>query len=403
MSKVLVLSAHTGNIDRRIVAEMNTLATTGRKVTLVSVPTRLPEGGVDSRIRVIVPEARGGRRIETLSHLGRFLPAWVRDWMTAGWHAFGKGPIPVWTGFFLDAAPHDAYDAIHCHDLWTLPAAIELRKRYSPGAKLIYDSHELFPFQVNNRVVQGYLLKTERETIPECDLVITVNDSIADEMARLYGVPRPAVIWNSAETPPNGHPVDEQTFCDHFGCPREGFRVLFQGWFMAERNMKNLVRAFRKLDGSTRLLLLGGGPVESALRALCRRRRIRNVHFGPWAPQEKLFAYLRWAHLGIIPYRGDENLNNFYCTPNKLFEYIETRVPVCANDLPELRRILERHGTGRVYPMNGPDSIAAAVRDCRARQERGEFRPQDLEAARRTFGWSRQAAKLLELYRELGV
>ena len=366
-------------------AEINTLVRSGREALLVSVPTEIPEEGLESSVRVLMPDTPGGRRINRLAWLAKIIPARARDVLTAAWHYFGRGPMPVWTAYFLQATPAEGFDAIHCHDLWTLPAAIEMRRRYCPDAKLIYDSHELFPFQVNYRIV------------------ITVNDSIADEMAKLYSIPRPAVIWNSVESPPNGNPLDEKVFRDHFGCPEEGFRVLFQGCFTAERNMENLVRAFALLDGDTHLLLLGGGPVEPALRRLHRRLGLRNVFFGPWAPQTILPRFVRRADLGIIPYSGRGNLNNLYCSPNKLFEFIEARVPICANDLPELRRIVAGSDIGDVYPMDSAEEIAEAIRDCRARCERNEFTHEARETARDRYSWATQEGTLLRLYDELGV
>jgi glycosyltransferase involved in cell wall biosynthesis len=109
------------------------------------------------------------------------------------------------------------------------------------------------------------------------------------------------------------------------------------------------------------------------------------------------------VHLGIIPYSGRELLNNFYCTPNKLFEFIEAEIPICANNLPELRQIIMAHGIGGVYSMEGSEAIAKAIEDCRRRHTRGEFTPSALRAARDKFAWENQGKKLLQLYSSLGV
>src|SRR5262249_54112750 len=44
------------------------------------------------------------------------------------------------------AVDHDLKpDIVYCHDLWTLQAGVMLKRRW--GAKLIYDSHEYYPYQ----------------------------------------------------------------------------------------------------------------------------------------------------------------------------------------------------------------------------------------------------------------
>jgi len=392
-----------GQLDRRIVAEVNTLVSSKRAVTLVSVPTVIPRVCLDKRVRVMMPSVTSGAKIQRLSRLAGRAPYQLRDIATAVWYVFGKGPMPIWRDYFLQAAPQDRFDAIHCHDLWTLPAGVELRARYSPDAKIIYDSHELFAFQVKSRIVQRYLSRLEEQYIRAADLVITVNESISRELAKLYGTNRPEVIYNSCGAAWNTSPLTQREFLEHFGASEDGFRVMLQGNLARDRNVENVVRAFRMLDDSIRLFLLGAGPIETALRKLCRKRQISNVFFGRWVPQEDLLRYVSHANLGIIPYPGNISLNHYYCTPNKLFEFIEAGIPICANDLPELRRIIRGKAIGDVYPMDTPEEIAYAMDECRRRCAGGEFQDSSLQAAREEFSWDRQGEKLLDLYSRLGV
>lgn len=403
MSKILVLSAHVGQIDRRITAEMNTLVNSGRDVTLTSIPTDIPDSFVDPRVKILMPLMTSARKIEWLFRLAKKLPPRLRDFATAAWHYVGKGPLPIWTNHFTDAAPAVRFDAIHCHDLWTLPAALQLRERYSPDAKIIYDSHELFPFQVRSCIVQQYLLNIERPTIRQADKVITVNDSIADELVKLYEISRPAVIWNSYEATQIPAPLNADAFAKHFGLGENSFRVMFQGVFIPGRNLDNLVRAFGLLDDSIHLCLLGRGERESALKKICRRNAITNVSFGDWVAQEDLIRYVRHADLGIIPYSGTDTLNNLYCTPNKLFEYIESLVPICASDLPELKKIIAGNNIGKVYDMESPEQIAAAIDNCKKSCEQGDFSDASRKVAREKFAWKEQGKKLLQIYEELGI
>jgi glycosyltransferase involved in cell wall biosynthesis len=404
MSKILVLSAHGTQLDRRIVAETNVLAASGRDLILVSVPTRLSAEGLDPRVRVVVEKSDSFESPSVARRLAKRLPAGLYDAAQSVWYRFGEGPSPHNTAYFLRNAPGDCYDAIHCHDLKTLPAGAAIRERCCPEAKLVYDSHEYFPFQSANRSFQRYWTRIERRAIAEADLIITVNESIAREMADLYSVARPRVLYNSYGAGSSGTALSENEFLSYFRAPPgDGAKVLFQGNLSLNRNLKNLVAAFPRLRGRARLFLLGDGSERAALERLCRRKRIGNVHFGPWAPQDRLLDFVRAADVGVIPYQGGRLLNNRYCTPNKLFEYIEAGVPICASDLPELRRIICECGIGGVYPMNSPGEIARALSDCLSRRERKEFAAESFASARDRFSWRTQAAKLLEWYEELGV
>src|SRR5437764_13664416 len=101
----------------------------------------------------------------------------------------------------LPAAIRAGADVYHAHDLINLPVAY--RAARARGAKLAYDAHELFS-EIDNpwiRLRRGYWRRTEKRLLPACLLATTVNEFIADEMARRYGVPPPEVIYNCPQAP----------------------------------------------------------------------------------------------------------------------------------------------------------------------------------------------------------
>jgi len=398
---VLMLSGHYDSMDRRIVAEANALAECGLAVTLVSVPAEVPVGWMNPSIRLVQPPGprKQSRRLlhQYAARFATYAPAILN--MLRGW--LRPSRMKARSQLLLDLTPAHNYDVIHCHDLDTLPAGQLIRTRMAPGAKLIYDSHELYPYQLRDWFFRRYWAEQERRYIHLADRVITVNESIADQLRDTYGIARPVVLYNSCGNPKAPLVTPEQ-FARHFSVPLGGFRVLFQGNFSPLRNLPNLVQAFRRLPGPFQLLLLGRGPLERQLRDLCARESCSNVFFGAHVPQEDLLGYTRNADLGIIPYEEAGLLNMRYCTPNKLFEYIEACVPVCASDLPELKRIIEGGSIGKTYPMRSPDEIALGIRDCWERIQHGEFRA-NRKQVQQQFAWSHQRTQLLNLYDQLGL
>ncbi len=404
---VLVLSSHTGQLDRRIVAEINTLAESGRDVTLVGLPAYIADGLLATSVRVVMASdprthnLMGAPELSLAHHLGRYLPGPLRRIGRHLWHrrpwAYGNPADGL-----VELVPPGNFDVIHCHDADTLPAAVTLRRQRMPTAKLVYDSHEFYPFQFDDPALQKYWMRREGQHIGLADAVITVSDAVAGAMASLYGIAPPHVIYNGYGVKDEPGDATPASFLQHFGAPPGGRRVLFQGFFLEGRNLRNLVTGLALLDSGVQLFMLGAGAEEEDLRRICRDHGIRNVFFGPLVRQDQLLSLTRQAELGMIPYLGDKLMNVRLCAPNKLFEFIEARIPICASDLPELRQIVRGHGIGDVYRMDSPEQIAAAVRDCLRRRDAGEFAPNLAPAADR-FSWRRQADLLLGLYDELGV
>lgn len=398
-----MLSEHAGCIDRRIVAEANALAESGRAVTLLSVPAEIPGDCLDPRVRVIMPPAGHARgpAARLRDKLRRLAPG-LHESLRSLCFGLGLGPIDRLTGFFLANAPTEVFHVVHAHDLPALPAALALKERL-PGARVIFDAHELFPFQFTDARLERYWSRIENACIRRADAVVTVNDALAGELAGRYGLPTPTVVHNSYGVGACPPPLSPEAFAAHFGAGDRAFTVLYQGNLSPGRNLENLVRAFGRLDDDTRLFLLGDGPLEPALRTLAGREGGGRVFFGRRVPQAVLLAYTACADLGIIPYLPAACLNTRLCTPNKLYEFIEAGVPICASDLPELRRIVTTHRIGDVFCMDTPQGIASAVASCRRWIGQGGFDAACRREARAYYAWSGQARRLLDLYERLGV
>jgi glycosyltransferase involved in cell wall biosynthesis len=78
-------------------------------------------------------------------------------------------------------------------------------------------------------------------------------------------------------------------------------------------------------------------------------------------------------------------------------------VPICASDLPELRRFVKDNGIGDVYVMEDPAAIASAIEACRCRCVQGGLTTPALQVARDKYAWTRQGKKLMQLYETMGV
>jgi glycosyltransferase involved in cell wall biosynthesis len=77
-------------------------------------------------------------------------------------------------------------------------------------------------------------------------------------------------------------------------------------------------------------------------------------------PMDDLLAVTAGADLGVVPYLN-VGLNNFYTSPNKLFEYCAAGVPIAASRFPELVKVVEGLGVGVTFEPDSAEDIARAV------------------------------------------
>lgn len=297
-----------------------------------------------------------------------------------------------------------SYGVYHAHDLNTLPIAWLLSRK--GGAKLVYDSHELYVER--NRIVKRtflnqYLLgRIESFLIKRCDRVITVNDSIADELSFRYGIFKPSVLMNAPS-------CQRAVLCESEADIRSVSKIqydhkllLYCGGITFNRGLENVIKSLIYMP-NVHLVLMGYGSekYKNELRIVGDEAGVsqRFEFYGP-VPSEQVTSYACGADLGIAPI---ENvcLSYYYCSPNKVFEYINAGLPVVASDFPEMKKVISQFGIGTVFDPSSPQDIARAVSEILDNPERNELCRNNSRNAAGVFNWENEDSKLKTIYQGL--
>lgn len=402
--RVLML-CNDRQIDRRILLQADSLEEAGWQVTIVAMPLDQPVAGDDPRVQRIgaASEAvaqRENRVLAAYRLVRRYLPmngVLMRGLKSLAWRFLVDQERFYLNLFLADGRQHPA-DVVVAHDLPMLAVARTLAAEFA--AKLVYDSHELYSEQEFSRGQQRSWAAIERRHIAACDRVITVNPSIAAELQARYGLSDVRVIHNAERMGPmlpRGWYLHER-----FAIPRDHQVLLFQGGLSAGRNLPELVQAMALLNSPRiHLVLLGDGQLAQSLARLIERKGLQaTVHLHPAVPQTELLAITATADAGIIPYQAI-CLNNYYCTPNKLFEFVTAGLPILASDLPELRRLVVGNQIGAVAELGSAAQLAAAISHFFADEPRLQAWRSRLLRVRPALSWQQEGEHLKRIYEEL--
>lgn len=425
MSHVLML-CHDQHLDRRVLAQAVSLIGEGHQVTLLALSfgpetseETMPEGIQLVRIglKKITPAnptykgylKRQRHFNDLLNKLcnaheaERFL--WTSAFRIASrvnWMMYRSllllryrnlllgDPLPF-TSAFVNTGMKFQPDIVEVHDLPALEAGVTLAEEWR--VPLVYDAHELYPEQCSFSAVQRRICsQCEARLIPKAKLIFAVNESIADEMAKRYHIKKPVTLINAIDCPDGFDPqVKKDVLREKLSLAPHCHIVLFQGGFAPHRNLEKLIDAMRLVKTEDlHLVMLGFGDYGVALKARGDKLGLidRHVHFLSAVPLSELLQHSASADVGIIPY-PHVDLNSYYCTPNKLFEFIQAGLPILANDSPELRRYVAAEGFGLVRPMNSARQIAAALDEIFAGQDLSIWR-ENLIGKRTRFAWQIQ-------------
>lgn len=386
-------------IDRRILQEADSLEQGGLSVAIVALPL---DGGVadpDPRIRRATAVPCPTAHDRSYAFMRRLLPdtgltAALKAWAWRYLVDFRRFHLRLFESALANVSP----SIVIAHDLPTLPAACALAQ--SRGAKLVYDSHELYCEQSLHPRERRKWRDLEASLIRRCDAVVTVNPAIAAELRAAYGIDQVEVVMNAEPTLPiiAGQP---RHFHEAFKLAETDRVLLYQGGLQRDRNLGFLLDVVALLDDNVHLVFLGDGELEPELRREVERsHNARRVHFHPRVEREELRRYTSSADIGLIPYLGS-CLNNLLCVPNKLFEFISAGVPMVASDLPEIRRLVTQYGLGLLADFREPGAVAGAIKAMLEEKDLAAQFRQSLRAAATQLNWENEGAKFAAIIQRL--
>jgi len=289
----------------------------------------------------------------------------------------------------------DVYEA---HDLPALlPTLLAARVR---GKPLVYRANEIFS-EGHARVPFARLWRAlDQLLVPFCDEVVTPEEHRSRIYREEYGAKKePLTVRNC---PPYRPPIESARLRDELRQRGVAFStlVLYQGLIHPMRCIEELAEATRSFDEGVVLVVLGKG-FGSWSDPQARLAGYERMVVLPRVPYHELAPYTASADIGVLLYRNDCR-NNYYCAPNKLFEYMMMGLPMVAPSFPGIVPIVEGGNTGLCVDPAQPKQIAAAVNElARAPELRRRMKENGLRLTRERYNWETEFAPMLELYRAL--
>jgi glycosyltransferase involved in cell wall biosynthesis len=292
---------------------------------------------------------------------------------------------------------------VHCHDVSALPIGFIIS--HLIGAKLIYDSHELWsqyvrPKSIVFRMFSYVSVFLERWLMRRADAIITVADSIADYIAEHSKIKKPFVIRNIAYSyKPKSNMVN--LLKRDLQIPSDKKILIFQGGQAANIRLESLIEAMGSVVTEGVLVFLGDGPIKSDLQNIAKGKPFSDrIFFHDTVDYNVLIDYTSGASIGIV-LSSSSNLSYRLTLPIKLFEYIQARIPIIAVDLPEISRITKEYGLGETFPEKDFASFANIANKLLTSPEVYMTYKDNVDKSACILNWENEEKKLQMIYRNL--
>ncbi|MBS1512205.1 MAG: glycosyltransferase [Bacteroidetes bacterium] len=255
--------------------------------------------------------------------------------------------------------------------------------------KRLYDAHELFceMKEVATRpAIYNMWKRIERFCVPRFNYGYTVNQPIAAEFKKMYGVDY-AVIRNIALL----RPIEPVTKPNKY--------ILYQGAVNEGRSFETLIPAMQFVD--VPLVICGDGNFMQQAKQLVKDHQLEDkVIFKGKIPPDELRTITRQAWIGVTLF-DDTGLSNYYSLANRFFDYLHAGIPQLCVNYPVYKEINEQYHIAVLTDDISEKNIALLLNNLLGNEFEYQQLQQNCLMARKYLNWQEEEKKLIAFYQTL--
>lgn len=245
----------------------------------------------------------------------------------------------------------------------------------------------------------------ENRVVAGADAVFTICKGLRDDLvARGHDGEKIGLSPNGVDLALFGDPVARDDALAHALGIGAGPVVGFIGSFYDYEGLDDLVAALpalRQRHPHAQLLLVGGGPMDEALRAQAAASPAGNaIVFTGRVPHAEVERY--YSLIDVLAYPRKHSRLTDLVTPLKPLEAMAQRRIVAASDVGGHRELITDGQTGLLFPPDDPAGMAALLADF---MDRRDSWPTMREAGRAHVAahhdWARNVQRYQRVYQDL--
>lgn len=243
----------------------------------------------------------------------------------------------------------------------------------------------------------------ENRVVSGADAVFTICEGLRDDLVqRGHDASKIGLSPNGVDLTLFGDPPPrDDTLAGQIGIG-EGPVIGFIGSFYDYEGLDDLIAAMpllRHRHPAAQLLLVGGGPMDEALRRQATAQAGAVIFTGR-VPHSEVERY--YSLVDVLAYPRKKSRLTDLVTPLKPLEAMAERKIVAASDVGGHRELIEDGVTGKLFPPDDPAAIAAALADfIDARAEWPAMRERGRAHVAASHDWGRNVERYLAVYQEL--
>lgn len=297
---------------------------------------------------------------------------------------------------FTKAVKKLKLDAKHvlASDYYSLAAAksIKLKRR----AKLVYDSREIYS-QLNSlkdrHLARKLLEFREKYLVSFVDkMIVTAEEDEKYLKKHFTHSLKYSIIKN---LPPESDIEKNNSLREKFNIAKDKLVLLYQGWVLEGRGLDTLIDTTKDTERAE-LVIIGDGKYLKTLKEKVSNQNISNVHFTGFVPYSDLANFTVSADIGFVLFE-DDSISYQNALPNKLFEFIQSKVPVITTNQKTISKVVVENQIGITVDSINRRTLTEAIGEMSNNDARDLY-IQNIERIKKQYSYETQEVEILKVF-----
>jgi glycosyltransferase involved in cell wall biosynthesis len=239
--------------------------------------------------------------------------------------------------------------------------------------------------------------RLEQRIFDKSDHICTVSIELKEHFSKYTSSDNITVIPNGANPNMFSPDTEPAICCEEFTI---GFVGSFKKWHGIDRII-NICKKIKEKIQDFRFLLVGDGPMYSKIKSEIKQNNLKkHITLTEKVEHSNVPKYLAAMDVAIAPY---PDLDFFYYSPVKIFEYMAMALPTIASDIGQVGRVIEDKKDGYLIDPSNNNQFAAKIIDLYMQYESDSNHFQKIGKSARTkikneYSWKNNAERYRDIY-----
>jgi glycosyltransferase involved in cell wall biosynthesis len=196
--------------------------------------------------------------------------------------------------------------------------------------------------------------------------------------------------------PPKQQLIDSDFLRKKFDIKPDKLVLLYQGWLLLGRGLETIVKAMKGIDFAE-LVIIGDGGYLDTLKDIVKKEVLESkVHFTGLIPYDELSTATMSADIGLVLFE-DTSISYQNALPNKLFEFIQSGIPVITSNQKTMKEIVMNEKIGLVIDKVNETELQAAIQKLSDHTTRNYYK-ENILTIRDKYNYETQEIEILKVY-----